>query len=98
MTGGWPDHIGKSYPGGYKIEDEIIRPQGDGKLIHLQKIRFDDDSRLEYRFTYYISARKGKTPGHWVFGRYSLFLPPDDLSWLLAEASRREWSGFLPSN
>ena len=38
MNRAWPDHIGKSYPGGYTIEDEIIEQHGDGKLVYLQKI------------------------------------------------------------
>jgi hypothetical protein len=93
-SNGWPDHVGTSYPGGYKIEDEIIEPQGKGKLIYLQKTRFRDDGRVEYRFTYYVIARKGRVRGHWVFGRNSLFLPETELARLLARAREKEWKGF----
>ena len=94
MNSTWPKHIGNSYPGGYKVEDEIIEPHGDRKLVYLQKIRFKDDSRLEYRFTYYVIARKGKVSGQWVFGRNSLFVPPAQLSNLLGQAKAQGWDGF----
>jgi len=94
QKGARPDHIGKSYPGGYRIEDEIIEPHGERKLIYLQRIRFRDDSRLEYRFTYYVIASKGRVRGRWVFGRNSLFLPPAKLAILLSEAKKRNWEGF----
>lgn len=95
MNSGWPDNIGKSYPGGYKVEDEIVEPQGDTKLVYVQKIRFKDDGRLEYRFTYYVIARKGKVLGRWVFGKNSLFVPTEQLSKLLDKARMKNWEGFV---
>jgi hypothetical protein len=79
------------------IEDEIIRPQGKPphtKLIYLQKLRFESDRRLEYRFTYYMIGYKGKTKGRWVFGQYSLMIPVTDLKWLLKKAREQNWQGF----
>jgi hypothetical protein len=81
-----------------RIEDEIVRPQGrppHSKLIYLQKLRFEEDNHIEYRFTYYMTGYKeGKTKGQWVFGQYSLVIPADDLKWLLNAARTKKWKGF----
>jgi hypothetical protein len=50
MNSGWPDNIGKtsrnwkkaSPTDGYTVEDEIVEPQGDTKLVYVQKMRFKD--------------------------------------------------------
>ena len=79
------------------IEDEIMIPQGSGphsKLIYLQKIRFQSDNHVEYRFTYYMAGFKGKTKGRWVFGQYSLVIPAEDLAKLLKLARSKKWEGF----
>ena len=99
----WPDHKGK--PGTFididgnhvttTILDEIIEPQGSEKLVYLQLIRFPDD-HLEYRFTYYVRARKGPHKGvAWVFGRNSLVVPPAELKVILEKArTEKHWEGF----
>jgi hypothetical protein len=92
----WPNHIGKSYPGGYTVEDEIHVPQGETKRIYLQKTRFSQDNRIEYRFTYYVLARKGLRQGEPVFSRNSVFVPVEQLAELLKQARKRSWPGFQP--
>lgn len=80
----------------YIIDDEIVRRQQgsrNAKLIYLQRMRFTEDGRTEYRFTYYMLGRKPTARGRWVFGQYSLFIPPYDLAALLREARRRGWKG-----
>lgn len=100
----WPNNIGKrrkltaidGQPEYAIIEDEIIRP-GSGthqKLIYLQKLRFEEDGHLEYRFTYYMKGFEGKTRGRWVFGQYSLISPVKDVSWILKKARAKGWPGF----
>ena len=79
------------------IEDEIIRPQKTSrhrKLIYLQKMRYEEAGRVEYRFTYFMRGFKKGARGRWVFGQFSLLIPPADLKWLLREARRRRWPGF----
>jgi hypothetical protein len=79
------------------IEDEIVRPQKTSrheKLIYLQKMRYEEASRSEYRFTYYMRGLKKGARGRWVFGQFSVLIPPADLKWLLREARRRRWPGF----
>ena len=80
------------------IEDEIVRPQGrkpHTKLIYLQKLKFEDDRHIEYRFTYYMKGvKEGRTKGQWVFAQYSLVVPAADLKWLLKEARKKQWKGF----
>jgi hypothetical protein len=78
------------------IEDEIVRPQSSSKhhkLIYFQQIRFEEDQRLEYRFTYYMLGLKPGRKGRWVFGQYSLLIPAEDLAWLLKRARKRGWKG-----
>ncbi len=81
----------------YTIDDEIVRRQQDSrnpKLIYLQRLRFADEGKTEYRFTYYMLGRMPKVRGRWVFGQYSLFIPPHDLAALLREARSRGWEGI----
>jgi len=77
------------------VEDEIVLRQRTArheKLIYFQKLRFEEDGRLEYRFTYYMLGFKpGARQGRWVFGQYSLMVPPKDLGRLLKEARKRGW-------
>lgn len=80
----------------YIIDDEIVRRQESArnpKLIYFQRIKFAEDGRTEYRFTYYMLGQKPRTRGRWVFGQYSLFIPPRDLSALLRKARRKGWKG-----
>ena len=100
----WPDNVGKhraftSIDGRrmhFVVEDEIARLQktATGKLIYIQKIRFEEEQRLEYRFTYFRIGVKAGARGRWVFGQSSVFVPKEDLEWLLKEARRRGWPGF----
>jgi hypothetical protein len=79
------------------IKDEIIRRQETSrheKLIYLQKMWYEEERRVEYRFTYFMRGFKKGARGRWVFGQYSLLIPPEDLKWLLGEARRRRWPGF----
>jgi hypothetical protein len=95
MNSGWPDNIGKTNRrGGYKVEDEIVEPQGDTKLVYVQKMRFKDGS-LEYRFTYYVVAKKGTVLGRWVFANRSVFVPTEQLAKLLDKARVKKWEGFV---
>jgi hypothetical protein len=101
----YPDNIGKhprftSIHGNHvhlTVEDEIIRPQGKPphtKLIYLQKLRFEEDNHIEYRFTYYMEGVKGKMLGRWVFAQYSLVVPAKELKWLPTKARSKGWAGF----
>jgi len=77
----------------FKIEDEIIRPQGnsDRKIIVLQKMRFIEEDRIEFRFGYYMIGLKAKAKGRWVWGQFCLLIPQEDLMALLKEAKKRKW-------
>jgi hypothetical protein len=103
----YPDNVGKRRAHGtidgrrlYKtIEDEIVlveksKKRHIKKLIYFQKLRFEEDGRLQYRFTYYMLGFKaGPSRGRWVFGQYSLMIDPKDLTWLLKAARKRKWPG-----
>jgi hypothetical protein len=81
----------------YTIEDEIVQQQksaSNPKLIYFQKMRFAEDNRIEYRFTYYMLGYKTGARGRWVFGQYSLLIPPQDLSALLRKARQKKWKGI----
>jgi len=73
-----------------------LRARSDGhtaKAIYLQKIRFLDDGRIEYRFAYYVIPRKG-AKDRWIFANRPLFVPPDILNSMLIEAREEHWEGF----
>jgi len=76
------------------VTDEIVVPHGKGKLIYFQQFRFEEDERIEYRLTYYMLGFKPSRRGRWVFGRYSLVLPAEELAFLLKEARKRGWPGI----
>ena len=78
----------------FTVEDEIVLPQGSGKLIYFQKLRFKADNQIEYRLTYYMLGHKPSRKGQWVFGQFSLMIPEHELSLLLTEARARGWSGI----
>lgn len=70
------------------------RKSPDEKRIYLQRIKHDD-SRIEYRFTYYmLGVKPGRTKGKWVFGQYSMMIPQRELSFLLKKAKEKGWPGF----
>lgn len=82
----------------FTVVDEIVREQevvdrGSRKLIYFQKLQFEGTGRTEYRFTYYMLGVKPGARGRWVFGQYSLMIPVEHLSKLLAEARARGWEG-----
>lgn len=81
------------------VEDEIVVLQRaaarNPKLICFQKIRFEENNKLQYRFTYYmLGFKEGPRKGRWVFGQYSLFIPAPDLKRLLKLARKRGWPGI----
>ena len=83
----------------FRIEDEIIRPQSnsDRKIIVLQRMRFLEEDRIEFRFGYYMIGLKPKARGRWVWGPFCLLIPQEDLLALLAEAKRRKWFQQRPA-
>jgi hypothetical protein len=103
----WPDNVGKirkwkaidETAVHVKITGEIQCEQGSGthsKLICLQRIQFESDGHIEYRFTYYmVGVKAGRTKDKWVFGQYSLVIPAKELKWLLKEARKQGWVGFV---
>jgi len=82
----------------FLIEDEIIHRQSnsDRKIIVLQKMKFIEEDRIEFRFGYYMIGLKPKTKGRWVWGQFCLLIPQEDLLFILDEAKRRKW--FQPAN
>ena len=75
------------------IEDEIVRRQSTApnKAIVFQKIRFEEDGRVEFRFGYYMIGRKAGAKGRWVWGQYALLIPKRDLRYLLKKAQSKGW-------
>ena len=83
----------------FTVVDEVTHEQipvenGTRKVIHLQKIQFEDSGRVEYRFTYYMLGMKAGAKGRWVFGQYSLLIPPRDLKVIIRKARAKRWEGF----
>ncbi|OHB54136.1 MAG: hypothetical protein A2173_01095 [Planctomycetes bacterium RBG_13_44_8b] len=81
----------------FRIEDEIIRKQSNSKrkIIILQKMRFVEEDRIEFRFGYYMLGIKPRARGKWVWGQFCLLIPKYDLIALMREAQRRKWFKIL---
>ena len=82
----------------FRVEDEVFEeqriPEKDTrKVIVFQRLRFEESGHTDYRFTYYMIGVKPGAKGRWVFGQYSLLIPPTVLRRLLAKAKRRNWPG-----
>jgi len=78
----------------FVVADEIVIPQGPGKLIYFQKLKFEKDNRIEYRFAYYMIGHKPSRRGRWVFGQYCLMIPQRELALLLRKARAHGWRGI----
>jgi hypothetical protein len=86
----WPQNIGKRHKiktiwgtaVHLVIEDEIMHQQTNAphKLIAFQKIRIEEEDRIEFRFGYYMIGVKAGAKGRWVWGQFSLLIPEKDLS------------------
>lgn len=83
----------------FRIEDEIIHPQSnsDRKIIVLQRMKFLEEDRIEFRFGYYMIGLKPKARGRWVWGQFCLLIPQEDLMALLQEAKKRRWFQTRPT-
>lgn len=96
-----PENIGKrrtaKTPSGkrfyFAIKDEIHIPQSDksDKLIYLQRLEFESDSRVELRLGYYVIGKKPAMRGRWVWGQFATMIPADDFSSLIQEAKGKGW-------
>jgi hypothetical protein len=75
------------------IEDEILYKQHNApnKLIAFQRIRFEEDNRIEYRLGYYMVGVKSGAKGRWVWGQFCLMIPEKDLKIILKKAKRKRW-------
>lgn len=75
------------------IEDEIMHQQINAahKLIAFQKIRLEEEERIEFRFGYYMIGVKPGAKGRWVWGQFALLIPEDDLKVILKEAKKKKW-------
>lgn len=97
----WPTNIGKrrkiktiwGTERHLLIEDEIMHQQINAphKLIAFQKIRLEEEDRIEYRFGYYMIGVKPGAKGRWVWGQFALLIPEKDLKAILKEATKRKW-------
>ena len=77
----------------FLIEDEILHRQHNSsrKLIAFQRMRYEEEDRIEYRFGYYMIGVKGRTKGKWVWGQYCLLIPEKDLRTILRKAEKKGW-------
>ena len=97
----WPKNIGKRRKiktiwGNERhliIEDEIVHPQSNAphKLIAFQRIRLEEENRIEYRLGYYMIGVKPGAKGRWVWGQFALLIPEKDLKAILKKAQKRKW-------
>jgi hypothetical protein len=81
----------------FMILDEIVRPQSTNpdKVIYLQKIKFEQTQKIEYRIAYYIIGKKPKMAGKWVFGQYATLMTAEDFEYLITETKKKGWIGSI---
>jgi len=61
------------------------------KLITFQKLRLEEENRIEFRLGYYMIGVKLGAKGRWVWGQYALMIPEKDFKVILKEAQKRKW-------
>ena len=74
----------------FTIVDEIREKQNKGKIVYLQKLRFDDN-RIEYRIAYWIIGKKKKIAGKWVYGQCATMAPKKILERIIKKAIAKGW-------
>jgi len=77
----------------FRIVDEImlLRRQKNPRIVCLQKIRFLEEKRTEYRFGYYMLGVKPGMWSKWVWGQYSLLIRISELKKLIKLAKAKGW-------
>jgi hypothetical protein len=77
----------------FVVLDEVTQVQStySGKVICLQKIRFDETGVTELRLGYYIIGKKPRMAGKWVWGQYATLMPIRDFKAILRKATQRKW-------
>ena len=83
----------------FQVVDEIRQEQRsfltpmeptEGKVIVLQKLLFDT-GMTEFRLGYYITGKKPRNLGKWVWGQFASMIPPDDFRALIEKARAKGW-------
>ena len=76
----------------FEVVDEIRRMASNhsGKVLYLQKVRFENDQE-ELRFGYYIIGKKPAMAGRWVWGQFAPFVPAEDFAAIVDEARAKGW-------
>jgi len=77
----------------FRIEDQIshLESGSSDKVICFQKVRWEHNGRVQFRFGYYMLGVKSGAKGRWVWGQYALFIPKRDLKALIRKAEKRGW-------
>jgi hypothetical protein len=77
----------------FVILDEIKFHQStySSKAIYLQKIQFEEDSRIEFRLGYYIIGKQPRAVGKWVWGQFATMLPSEDFAKAFNLAKEKGW-------
>ena len=72
------------------MTDEIIREQTGlpNKQIHLQKMEFKSNGRIEYRLCYYLRKNPQSV---FRFQRFIAFVPQVDFEAIVKEAQTKGW-------
>ena len=73
-----------------RLVDEIVREQTGlpNKRIHLQKMQFKSDKRIEYRLCYYM---RKNTSSVWRFQRFTALIPKVDFEAIVKEGHGKGW-------
>ena len=87
----WTDIHGRKRR--FLILDEIKRVQSNAphKAIYLQKIKLEDENRIELRLAYYIIGKKPRMKGKWTFGQFATLMPVRDFKAIISAAKRKGW-------
>jgi len=77
----------------FTVLDEVTQVQSTypGKVIFLQRIQFENDSRIELRLGYYIMGKKPSNAGKWVWGQYAPMMPAKDFQAIVRKAIEKGW-------
>jgi hypothetical protein len=80
------------------VEDEIrLEHRGLPTMrICFERIRFEENGRVEIRLGYYMIGEKPRMKGKWVWGQYSPMMPIEDFKLLIDEATARGWFNPQP--
>jgi len=62
----------------------------DEKVFVVERLRKEEDDKIEYRLGYYIVGKIGRANGKWIWGQFCPIIPKEDFFKLIDKAKKEK--------